>query len=77
MQLDLVAVRKLLDKFYNWLIFVITVDQEKNRIGSYCNIADQSEIEHQDQSPLSIPDNSFSNESCSSESYQNFDGNNI
>ncbi|KAG6478981.1 hypothetical protein ZIOFF_062431 [Zingiber officinale] len=48
--------------------------QEKKRIGSYCNIADQSEIEHQDQSPLSIPDNSFSNESCSSESYQNSDG---
>ncbi|CAD5197324.1 unnamed protein product [Musa acuminata subsp. malaccensis] len=49
--------------------------QEVNRIDCCCSTADPREPGHQDQSPLSILENSFSNESCCySESFENADG---
>ncbi|URD80288.1 hypothetical protein MUK42_05216 [Musa troglodytarum] len=49
--------------------------QEVNRIDCCCGTADPREPGHQDQSPLSILENSFSNESfCYSESFENADG---
>ncbi|RWW30297.1 hypothetical protein GW17_00005108 [Ensete ventricosum] len=50
---------------------------EVNRIHCCCSTTDPRELGHQDQSPLSILENSFSTESCySSESFENTDGNN-
>ncbi|WOL16440.1 hypothetical protein Cni_G25227 [Canna indica] len=49
--------------------------QEANRMDCYCSIEDSRGTDHQDQSPLSILEKSFSNESCySSESFENADG---
>ncbi|XP_065029742.1 uncharacterized protein LOC103972401 isoform X2 [Musa acuminata AAA Group] len=49
--------------------------QEVNRIDCCCSTADPREPGCQDQSPLSILENSFSNESCCySESFENADG---